>query len=190
MMGIDLSETLDISKKLDNIYSSLVEKSLNIRNNMHAALSGFGMPSEVLKGFKDISSAMQGMTSVTSSVTENMRGIGAIIDGVVTRINQMASADGIEIFDTKSIYTTEELAGNVADKLKAKIEEIKQTTEEYNLAVKNYADASALQAEYKNISDKVPSLLSENSLLLSFVHTVFHSFCNVSSSLLESEGYF
>ena len=27
MMGIDLSETLDISKKLDNIYSSLVEKS-------------------------------------------------------------------------------------------------------------------------------------------------------------------
>ena len=163
MMGIDLSETLDISKKLDNIYSSLVEKSLNIRNNMHAALSGFGMPSEVLKGFKDISSAMQGMTSVTSSVTENMRGIGAIIDGVVTRINQMASADGIEIFDTKSIYTTEELAGNVADKLKAKIEEIKQATEEYNLAVKNYADASALQAEYKNISDKVPSLLSENS---------------------------
>ena len=163
MMGIDLSETLDISKKLDNIYSSLVEKSLNIRNNMHAALSGFGMPSEVLKGFKDISSAMQGMTSVTTSVTENMRGIGAIIDGVVTRINQMASADGIEIFDTKSIYTTEELAGNVADKLKAKIEEIKQATEEYNTAVKNYADASALQKEYKNISDKVPSLLSENA---------------------------
>ena len=163
MMGIDLSETLDISKKLDNIYSSLVEKSLNIRNNMHAALSGFGMPSEVLKGFKDISSAMQGMTSVTSSVTENMRGIGAVIDGVVTRINQMASAGGIEIFDTKSIYTTEELAGNVADNLKAKIEEIKQATEEYNLAVKNYADASALQAEYKNISDKVPSLLSENA---------------------------
>ena len=31
MMGIDLSETLDISKKLDNIYSSLVEKSLKIR---------------------------------------------------------------------------------------------------------------------------------------------------------------
>ena len=163
MMGIDLSETLDISKKLDNIYSSLVEKSLNIRNNMHAALSGFGMPSEVLKGFKDISSAMQGMTSVTTSVTENMRGIGAIIDGVVTRINQMASADGIEIFDTKSIYTTEELAGNVADKLKAKIEEIKQATEEYNTAVKNYADASAIQAEYKNISNKVPSLLSENA---------------------------
>ena len=163
MMGIDLSETLDISKKLDNIYSSLVEKSLNIRNNMHAALSGFGMPSEVLKGFKDISSAMQGMTSVTSSVTENMRSIGAVIDGVVTRINQMASADGIEIFDTKSIYTTEELAGNVADKLKAKIEEIKQATEDYNTAIKNYADASALQAEYKNISDKVPSLLSENT---------------------------
>ena len=163
MMGIDLSETLDISKKLDNIYSSLVEKSLNIRNNMHAALSGFGMPSEVLKGFKDISSAMQGMTSVTSSVTENMRSIGAVIDGVVTRINQMASAGGIEIFDTKSIYTTEELAGNVADKLKAKIEEIKQATEDYNTAIKNYADASALQAEYKNISDKVPSLLSENT---------------------------
>ena len=163
MMGIDLSETLDISKKLDSIYSSLVEKSLNIRNNMHAALSGFGMPSEVLKGFKDISSAMQGMTSVTSSVTENMRGIGAIIDGVVTRINQMASADGIKIFDTKSIYTTEELAGNVAEDLKNKIEEIKKATEEYNTAVKNYDDASALQAEYKNISDKVPSLLSENS---------------------------
>ena len=163
MMGIDISETLDISKKLDNIYSSLVEKSLNIRNNMHAALSGFGMPSEVLKGFKDVSSEMEGMSSVTDSVASNMRGIGAIIDGVVTRINQMASADGIEIFDTKSIYTTEELAGNVADKLKAKIEEIKQATEEYNLAVKNYADASALQAEYKNISDKVPSLLSENS---------------------------
>lgn len=163
MMGIDLSETLDISKKLDNIYSSLVEKSLNIRNNMHAALSGFGMPSEVLKGFKDISSAMQGMTSVTSSVTENMRGIGAIIDGVVTRINQMASAGGIEIFDTKSIYTTEELAGNVADKLKAKIEEIKQATEEYNLAVKNYADASALQAENDRKYSDVPSLLSGNA---------------------------
>ena len=163
MMGIDLSETLDISKKLDNIYSSLVEKSLNIRNNMHAALSGFGMPSEVLKGFKDISSAMQGMTSVTSSVTENMRGIGAVIDGVVTRINQMASADGIEIFDTKSIYTTEELAGNVADKLKAKIEEIKQATEEYNLAVKNYADASAQQAEYDKKYSNVPSLLSGNA---------------------------
>lgn len=163
MMGIDLSETLDISKKLDNIYSSLVEKSLKIRNNMHAALSGSGVPADVLKSFKDISSAMQGMTSVTSSVTKNMQGIGAIIDGVVTRINQMASADGIEIFDTKSIYTTEELAGNVADKLKAKIKEIKQATEEYNLAVKNYADASAQQAEYKNISDKVPSLLSENA---------------------------
>lgn len=163
MMGIDLSETLDISKKLDNIYSSLVEKSLNIRNNMHAALSGFGIPSEVLKGFKDISSAMQGMTSVTSSVTENMRGIGAIIDGVVTRINQMASADGIEIFDTKSIYTTEELAGNVADKLKAKIEEIKQATEEYNLAVKNYADASARQAENDRKYSDVPSLLSGNA---------------------------
>lgn len=163
MMGIDLSETLDISKKLDNIYSSLVEKSLNIRNNMHAALSGFGMPSEVLKGFKDISSAMQGMTSVTSSVTENMRGIGAVIDGVVTRINQMASADGIEIFDTKSIYTTEELAGNVADKLKAKIEEIKQATEEYNLAAKNYADASAQQAENDRKYSDVPSLLSGNA---------------------------
>ena len=163
MMGIDLSETLDISKKLDSIYSSLVEKSLNIRNNMHAALSGFGMPSEVLKGFKDISSAMQGMTSVTSSVTENMRGIGAVIDGVVTRINQMASAGGIEIFDTKSIYTTEELAGNVADKLKKKIEEIKQATKEYNTAAETYDAASALQAEYKNISDKVPSLLSENA---------------------------
>lgn len=163
MMGIDLSETLDISKKLDNIYSSLVEKSLNIRNNMHAALSGFGMPSEVLKGFKDISSAMQGMTSVTSSVTENMRGIGAVIEGVVTRINQMASADGIEIFDTKSIYTTEELAGNVADKLKTKIEEIKQATEEYNLAVKNYADASALQAENDRKYSDVPSLLSGNA---------------------------
>ena len=163
MMGIDLSETLDISKKLDNIYSSLVEKSLNIRNNMHAALSGFGMPSEVLKGFKDISSAMQGMTSVTSSVTENMRGIGAVIDGVVTRINQMASADGIEIFDTKSIYTTEELAGNVADKLKAKIKEIKQATEEYNTAVKNYADASALQAENDRKYSDVPSLLSGNA---------------------------
>lgn len=163
MMGIDLSETLDISKKLDNIYSSLVEKSLNIRNNMHAALSGFGMPSEVLKGFKDISSAMQGMTSVTSSVTENMRGIGAVIDGVVTRINQMASADGIEIFDTKSIYTTEELAGNVADKLKAKIEEIKQATEEYNTAVKNYADASTLQAENDRKYSDVPSLLSGNA---------------------------
>lgn len=163
MMGIDLSETLDISKKLDNIYSSLVEQSLNIRNNMHAALSGFGMPSEVLKGFKDISSAMQGMTSVTSSVTENMRGIGAVIDGVVTRINQMASAGGIEIFDTKSIYTTEELAGNVADKLKAKIEEIKQATEEYNTAVKNYADASALQAEYDKKYNNVPSLLSGNA---------------------------
>lgn len=163
MMGIDLSETLDISKKLDNIYSSLVEKSLNIRNNMHAALSGFGMPSEVLKGFKDISSAMQGMTSVTSSVTENIRGIGAIIDGVVTRINQMASADGIEIFDTKSIYTTEELAGNVADKLKAKIEEIKQATEEYNLAAKNYADASAQQAENDRKYSDVPSLLSGNA---------------------------
>lgn len=163
MMGIDLSETLDISKKLDNIYSSLVEKSLNIRNNMHAALSGSGMPSEVLKGFKDISSAMQGMTSVTSSVTKNMRGIGAIIDGVVTRINQMASADGIEIFDTKSIYTTEELAGNVADKLKEKIEEIKKATEEYNTAVKNYADASALQADYDKKYSDVPSLLSGNA---------------------------
>lgn len=163
MMGIDLSETLDISKKLDNIYSSLVEKSLNIRNNMHAALSGFGMPSEVLKGFKDISSAMQGMTSVTTSVTENMRGIGAIIDGVVTRINQMASAGGIEIFDTKSIYTTEELAGNVADKLKAKIEEIKQATEEYNTAKKNYDDIDAKQKEHKNIPDEYPSLLSKNA---------------------------
>lgn len=163
MMGIDLSETLDISKKLDNIYSSLVEKSLNIRNNMHAALSGFGMPSEVLKGFKDISSAMQGMTSVTSSVTENMRGIGAIIDGVVTRINQMASADGIEIFDTKSIYTTEELAGNVADKLKAKIEEIKQATEEYNKAAKTYDAASAQQAENDRKYSDVPSLLSGNA---------------------------
>ncbi len=163
MMGIDLSETLNISKKLDSIYSSLVEKSLNIRNNMHAALSGFGMPSEVLKGFKDISSAMQGMTSVTSSVTENMRGIGAIIDGVVTRINQMASAGGIEIFDTKSIYTTEELAGNVADDLKAKIEEIKNATEEYNKAAKTYADIDAKRAEYKNIPDEYPSLLSKNA---------------------------
>lgn len=163
MMGIDLSETLDISKKLDSIYSSLVEKSLNIRNNMHAALSGFGMPSEVLKGFKDISSAMQGMTSVTSSVTENMRGIGAIIDGVVTRINQMASADGIKIFDTKSIYTTEELAGNVADDLKAKIKEIKQATEEYNTAAETYADIDAKRAEYKNIPDEYPSLLSKNA---------------------------
>lgn len=163
MMGIDLSETLDISKKLDSIYSSLVEKSLNIRNNMHAALSGFGMPSEVLKGFKDISSAMQGMTSVTNSVSENMRGIGAIIDGVVTRINQMASAGGIEIFDTKSIYTTEELAGNVADKLKEKIEEIKQATEEYNTAAKNYKAASAQQAEYDKKYNNVPSLLSGNA---------------------------
>lgn len=163
MMGIDLSETLDISKKLDSIYSSLVEKSLNIRNNMHAALSGFGMPSEVLKGFKDISSAMQGMTSVTTSVTENMRGIGAIIDGVVTRINQMASADGIKIFDTKSIYTTEELAGNVAEKLKKKIEEIKKATEEYNTAAENYADIDAKRAEYKNIPDEYPSLLSKNA---------------------------
>lgn len=163
MMGIDLSETLDISKKLDNIYSSLVEKSLKIRNNMHAALSGFGMPSEVLKGFKEISSAMQGMTSVTTSVTENMRGIGAVIDGVVTRINQMASAGGIEIFDTKSIYTTEELAGNVADKLKAKIEEIKQATEEYNKAAETYADIDAKRAEHKNIPDEYPSLLSKNA---------------------------
>ena len=163
MMGIDLSETLDISKKLDNIYSSLVEKSLNIRNNMHAALSGFGMPSEVLKGFKDISSAMQGMTSVTSSVTENMRGIGAVIDGVVTRINQMASAGGIEIFDTKSIYTTEELAGNVADNLKEKIEEIKQATKEYNTAAENYKAASALQAENDKKYSNVPSLLSGNA---------------------------
>lgn len=163
MMGIDLSETLDISKKLDNIYSSLVEKSLNIRNNMHAALSGFGMPSEVLKGFKDISSAMQGMTSVTSSVTENMRGIGAVIDGVVTRINQMASAGGIEIFDTKSIYTTEELAGNVAEELKNKIKEIKKATEEYNTAAKTYDAASALQAENDRKYSDVPSLLSGNA---------------------------
>ena len=163
MMGIDLSETLDISKKLDNIYSSLVEKSLKIRNNMHAALSGFGMPSEVLKSFNDVSSEMDRITSVADSVAANMRGIGTIIDGVVTRINQMASADGIEIFDTKSIYTTEELAGNVADKLKAKIEEIKQATEEYNTAVKNYADASALQADYDKKYNNVPSLLSGNT---------------------------
>lgn len=163
MMGIDLSETLDISKKLDSIYSSLVEKSLNIRNNMHAALSGFGMPSEVLKGFKDISSAMQGMTSVTNSVSENMRGIGAIIDGVVTRINQMASAGGIEIFDTKSIYTTEELASSVAEDLKKKIEEIKNATEEYNKAAETYADIDAKRAEHKNIPDEYPSLLSKNA---------------------------
>lgn len=163
MMGIDLSETLDISKKLDSIYSSLVEKSLNIRNNMHAALSGSGMPAEVLKGFKDISSAMQGMTSVTSSVTKNMQGIGAVIDGVVTRINQMASAGGIKIFDTKSIYTTEELAGNVAEDLKNKIEEIKKATEEYNTAAKNYKDASALQAENDRKYSDVPSLLSGNA---------------------------
>ena len=163
MMGIDLSETLDISKKLDNIYSSLVEKSLNIRNNMHAALSGFGMPSEVLKGFNDVSSEMERMSSVTDSVASNMRGIGTIIDGVVTRINQMASAGGIEIFDTKSIYTTEELAGNVADKLKEKIEEIKKATEEYNTAAKNYADASALQADYDKKYNNVPSLLSGNT---------------------------
>ena len=163
MMGIDLSETLDISKKLDNIYSSLVEKSLKIRNNMHAALSGSGVPADVLKSFKDISSAMQGMTSVTSSVTKNMQGIGAIIDGVVTRINQMASAGGIEIFDTKSIYTTEELAGNVAEDLKNKIEEIKQATEEYNKAAKNYKDISAKQAEHKNIPEEFPSLLSVNA---------------------------
>lgn len=163
MMGIDLSETLDISKKLDNIYSSLVEKSLNIRNNMHAALSGSGMPAEVLKGFKDISSAMQGMTSVTSSVTKNMRGIGAVIDGVVTRINQMASAGGIEIFDTKSIYTTEELAGNVADDLKKKIEEIKKATEDYNTAAETYAAASAQQAENDRKYSDVPSLLSGNA---------------------------
>ena len=163
MMGIDLSETLDISKKLDNIYSSLVEKSLKIRNNMHAALSGSGVPADVLKSFKDISSAMQGMTSVTSSVTKNMQGIGAIIDGVVTRINQMASAGGIEIFDTKSIYTTEELAGNVAEDLKNKIEEIKQATKEYNTAAKNYKDISAKQAEHKNIPEEFPSLLSVNA---------------------------
>lgn len=163
MMGIDLSETLDISKKLDSIYSSLVEKSLKIRNNMHAALSGSGVPADVLKSFKDISSAMQGMTSVTSSVTKNMQGIGAIIDGVVTRINQMASAGGIEIFDTKSIYTTEELAGNVAEDLKNKIKEIKKATEEYNTAAKNYDDISAKQAEHKNIPEEIPSLLSVNA---------------------------
>ena len=75
----------------------------------------------------------------------------------------MASAGGIEIFDTKSIYTTEELAGNVADDLKAKIEEIKNATEEYNKAAKTYADIDAKRAEYKNIPDEYPSLLSKNA---------------------------